>query len=484
MFLGGHKLIEMKQSLKHILFLSALLIISVSCDYENKEENMRVEMTSFYSQGITQSDSGEYAASIISFFNAEKLAKELDDKLFLGEIYRSVSDIYSKVYNSVEAQNYSRMSYDCFVGSEKTDYINRGLEHLANAYFNNKDYSNSIALSGQLAEIASVKSDTLLQHRATRLLANSYIQSNKYNEAKTTLLHLMDIVDTPTPEDYSNLSLSYFKLGQLDSANIYRKHIADDDKLYLVINLPGKGFTRTEVIEREDTPFIQDSLRGQIVNQYLAQTVANYHIYEDYKAETELRHERNSKIVIILIAVILILSLSGFYYLHTKAYRKEMEMKMLEAENIRNILNVSENDCGMLKESVNQLFEEKFKYIDELCNTYYIYQGSTSEKAKIYSNVINSISNLREDKKTIVELERFVDKYKSGLMSEFRSAYPEMKPEDYQLFLYVVVKFSSRAISILIGESLPVVYNRKSRLKREIMQSSYENKEHFLKEFA
>ena len=238
MFLGGHKLIEMKQSLKHILFLSALLIITVSCDYENKEENMRVEMTSFYSQGMTQSDSGEYAASIISFFNAEKLAKELDDKLFLGEIYRSVSDIYSKVYNSVEAQNYSRMSYDCFVGSEKTDYINRGLEHLANAYFNNKDYSNSIALSGQLAEIASVKSDTHLQRRATRLLANSYIQSNKYNEAKTTLLHLMDIDDTPTPEDYSNLSLSYFKLGQLDSANIYRKHIADDDKLYLVINLP------------------------------------------------------------------------------------------------------------------------------------------------------------------------------------------------------------------------------------------------------
>ena len=122
MFLGGHKLIEMKQSLKHILFLSALLIISVSCDYENKEENMRVEMTSFYSQGMTQSDSGEYAASIISFFNAEKLAKELDDKLFLGEIYRSVSDIYSKVYNSVEAQNYSRMSYDCLVGSENRLY--------------------------------------------------------------------------------------------------------------------------------------------------------------------------------------------------------------------------------------------------------------------------------------------------------------------------------------------------------------------------
>lgn len=46
MFLGGHKLIEMKQSLKHILFLSALLIISVSCDYENKEVPMKTRSTS------------------------------------------------------------------------------------------------------------------------------------------------------------------------------------------------------------------------------------------------------------------------------------------------------------------------------------------------------------------------------------------------------------------------------------------------------
>lgn len=69
-------------------------------------------------------------------------------------------------------------------------------------------------------------------------------------------------------------------------------------------------------------------------------------------------------------------------------------------------------------------------------------------------------------------------------MADFRAEYPRLKEEDYLLFLYIVVDFSARAISILIGESLPVVYNRKSSLKRKIQQGSSPMKERFLAEFA
>lgn len=69
-------------------------------------------------------------------------------------------------------------------------------------------------------------------------------------------------------------------------------------------------------------------------------------------------------------------------------------------------------------------------------------------------------------------------------MADFRTEYPILKDEDYLLFLYIVVDFSARAISILIGESLPVVYNRKSSLKRKIQQGDSNMKERFLLEFA
>ena len=136
-----------------------------------------------------------------------------------------------------------------------------------------------------------------------------------------------------------------------------------------------------------------------------------------------------------------------------------------------------------MQQSVNQLFEQKFNSIDELCNTYYVYQGSNNERTKIYNNVIDIISNLSKDKKTIQELETYVNTYKNNLMADFRKELPSLKPDDYLLYLYVVVNFSSRAISILIGESLPVVYNRKSSLKRKIQQSNSPQKERFVSEF-
>lgn len=289
-----------------------------------------------------------------------------------------------------------------------------------------------------------------------------------------------------TTQDYRNLCLAYIKTGELDSANVYRRFAQTDGhkSLWVVIKDPVTGTPVANIFDLEEPMASADTVIQKIINQNLAQTVANYHAYEQNMQEAELKSERMSKVVIIIIASVLLIFLCIWYRMHLKAHRRETEMKMLEAENIRYILKVTKEDASAMQQSVNQLFEQKFKSIDELCNTYYVYQGSQHERAKIYNNVISIISNLSKDRKTISELETFVNTYKNNLMSDFRREFPALKDEDYLLFLYIVVDFSSRAISILIGESLPVVYNRKSSLKRKIQQSVSPMKERFLAEFA
>lgn len=46
-----------------------------------------------------------------------------------------------------------------------------------------------------------------------------------------------------------------------------------------------------------------------------------------------------------------------------------------------------------------------------------------------------------------------------------------MKPEEYRLMVYLACRLSNRSIALLIGESLDVVYKRKSRLKSKISSS-------------
>lgn len=443
-------------------------------------------MLMYYTQGRIQCKNEDYPASLISFFKAEKIAKELNNTYILGLIYHSVSEIYEKVYNHIEQQNYAQLAYDNFLLSGRTDNILNGLETLAEAHYNNNDYDRCAILSQQLIEKATENDDETIKNRGLRLLSRSYIKALKYEEAKDVLLRLKGQAIDLTPQDYRNLCLSYIRTGELDSANVYRRFAQTEEhkSLWVVIKDPETGKPVANIFDLEEPIISIDTTTRKIINQNLAQTVANFHAYEQTLQETKLKNERMSKFVIIAIAISLILFLSIWSHLHLKAHHKEMEMKMLEAENIRHILKVTKENASAMQQSVNQLFEQKFKSIDELCNTYYVYQGSQNERTKIYNNVIGLISNLSKDKKTIAELEVFVNTYKNNLMADFRAEYPMLKDEDYLLFLYIVVDFSARAISILIGESLPVVYNRKSSLKRKIQQGESIMKDRFLLEFA
>lgn len=502
--------------IKNILLIFAAITI-VSCNGGRKSETRRVledvegymaerpdsalavlermniqnddygQMLMHYAQGRIQSGNEDYPASIISFFNAEKTAKELNDPYVLGLIYYSVSEIYGNTYNYIEQQNYAQIAFEQFVLSGNEDCILLGLEALAESHYNNKDYDRCATLSHQLLE--KTHDNTSLQTKANglRLLGKSYIRTGKYEDAKGFLLELVELPDIElTPQDYRNLCLAFIKTGDFDSANAYRKYAQTDEQksMWVVIKDPATGKPFANIFDLEEPVISADSTTQKIINQNLAYTVANYHAYEQTLKEAELRSERMSKILIILIASVLFIFLGIWYHMHIKAHRREMEMKMLEAENIRHILNVTKEDASAMQQSVNQLFEQKFKSIDELCNTYYVYHGSQNERTKIYNNVISIISNLSKDKKTISELETFVNTYKNNLMADFRSEFPTFKDEDYLLFLYIVVDFSSRAVSILIGESLPVVYNRKSSLKRKIQQSDSIIKDRFLAEFA
>lgn len=460
---------------------SALTVLQ-GIDIEDDEYG---QMLMNYVQGCLQQEEEDYPASIISMFNAEKIAKKFGASDILGLIYYSLSNTYRSLYNPIEQQNYAQLAYDNFVLSGDTYHICLGMDALAEANYYNRNYDKSASLALQMVTSAEDGSDPQMMIRGLRLLSSSYIKMQKYDEAKTTLHQLKSVADSLTNQDYRNLCLAYIKLGDLDSANVYRKfaQTGGQKSLWVVVKDPQTGKPVANIFDLEDKAIAIDTLSQKIVNQNIAQTIANYHAYEQNLQEAELRSEKMSKIVILTVALLLLVFSFLWYRLHLKAHRKEMEIKMMEAENIRHILKVTDERATAMQQSVNQLFEQKFNSIDELCNTYYVYQGSNNERTKIYNNVIDIISNLSKDKKTIQELETYVNTYKNNLMADFRKELPSLKPDDYLLYLYVVVNFSSRAISILIGESLPVVYNRKSSLKRKIQQSNSPQKERFVSEF-
>lgn len=327
------------------------------------EKNDYGQMLLHYARGRIQYENEDYPASIISFFNAEKIAKEYNNNFILGLIYHSVSCIYGNAYNYIEQQNYAQMAYDHFILSGNDYYILLGLEILAEALYNNKDYDRCVALSQQLIEKATENKNEPITNRGQRLLSRSYIKVAKYEEAKDVLLRLKTQTSNLTSQDYRNLCLAYIKIGELDSANVYRRFAQTENhkSLWVVIKNPKTGDPIANIYDLEKPITSVDSTTHKIINLNLAQTVANHHAYKQSLQEAELKSERMSKFVIVAIAILLILFISIWYHLHLKAHRKEIEIKMLEAENIRNILKVTKEDASAMQQSVNQLFEQNSK---------------------------------------------------------------------------------------------------------------------------
>ena len=100
---------------KNYIDLANDSLINIAVEYYNgKRKYKRYDMLSHYYKARVQYNGGAYMKSIISATEAERIAKEIEDHFYLGLIYRSMSDIYNRAYNSVERFRYIKLAYECF----------------------------------------------------------------------------------------------------------------------------------------------------------------------------------------------------------------------------------------------------------------------------------------------------------------------------------------------------------------------------------
>ena len=136
---------------------------------------------------------------------------------------------------------------------------------------------------------------------------------------------------------------------------------------------------------------------------------------------------------------------------------------MAEASGLRCQIDDSRSDVGRLELKLHGLLENRFALIDSLCQTYYETQGSKTERKAIVDKVKREIESVRTD--SISDMEQAVNDCRDNILIKVKECFPDIKTEDYQLLVYLACGLSTRTISLLLGESVPVIYKRKSRLK-------------------
>lgn len=194
-------------------------------------------------------------------------------------------------------------------------------------------------------------------------------------------------------------------------------------------------------------------------------------LYLQKEKEYMLYKERMRKEQILWIALAVLLGCCGIIIWQRKSLkikRMQSDMLMSEASCLKDEISRQQDVCNRLEHKLEDSIRGRFNTLDDLCCTYYESSGTKAQQKAIVEKVRQQIDSIRNDNELFLEMEKAVNDCRNDMLVKFREALPELKPEEYRLMVYLASNLSSRTIALLIGESMDVVYKRKSRLKKRI----------------
>ena len=199
-------------------------------------------------------------------------------------------------------------------------------------------------------------------------------------------------------------------------------------------------------------------------------------LYLQKEKEFFLYKERIKREQLVFVGIILLLIGSGvivWMRQRLKLQTLRNDALMAEASSFKNQIEASKGDVNRLESKLHSILENRFGFVDSLCQTYYETHGTKTERKAIVDKVKNEIESIRTE--SFYQMEQTVNDCRDNIILKVRNIYPDLKPTDYQLLVYLACGFSSRSISLLLGETVEIVYKRKSRLKSRLKEKMERN---------
>ena len=207
-------------------------------------------------------------------------------------------------------------------------------------------------------------------------------------------------------------------------------------------------------------------------------------LYLQKEKEFMLYKERAIREHIVYIGLIVLIIAAGIIVWmrqRLKIKSAQNDALMAEASMLNKSILSKTDDVSRLQATLHGLLENRFELIDSLCQTYYESQGTKTERKAIADKVKSEIEAVRTE--SFSDMEKAVNDCRDNILSFIKTTLPDIRPEDYQLTVYLASNLSTRTISLLLGESADVIYKRKSRLKKSLLEAGMAKNADFAKIF-
>lgn len=460
-------------------------LIRSSSEYFLRRNEPKDAAMSLFLTGTIQRNAGKFGESAVSYRQALNLATKHHLYEIEGLSAKGLYMLYVKLFDGVNQIKYANESYQAFLKGGYGEWAKYAKLDIAIAYNNSGKYSRAVLEAMRVVQSCEKDGDTLLMAEAKRLIGLSQFALGKNKESIYSYYEANNLDNTVlTIDDKSNIMIAVSELNRDSIPLEINKMIAElknEGDLYTPFEVYAKkgdyekAYKKLELYKIEQDSVLSSLLRSNVSNALQS--------YEQNQQKLHKEKMKDERLLWGLVVIIVFITSALIIYVlrkHLQDIERRQEIIISNAECVRaDLLRQIETNTH-ISESIKELFGQKYSVVNELCSAYYESKAAKNEKKRIVTEVELLVQDFSDNSNRLSELMEYADKYTNGLFSKFKKDFPKCKDEEYRLFLFLMMGFSARSISLFLGEKIEVIYNRKSRLKAKIKNSDISRKMDYL----
>ena len=459
-------------------------LANVAVNYYQKHGKKKYLARSLYYKALAHYYAKDYEVAIVDATRAENIARE-SDSLYLGFTKVLQADIYISNHNEVEELTCLEEAAMIYNNIGAAYYENVATFRLAQSCINNNFYDRAHELLTRLVSDSTVIKKIRLKAIRENAFLMTVSPEPDYESAVSgyEYVYSKDKSYLVNPHCWA-FKYSLTQLGKIDRAkqlekelNFYLSQDVASYWQYRIARISGDKESALKSLEQYLT------LDNEEVKKVLKQSisVSQRDFFNSQSQLYEHKVKINRLIIVsIIISSILILVITALLilrYIHSQ--RQERESYLQYAEEITRQLREYKNNHSLRKKYI-ATYKSRYETIGALYDQYVHANGRVDAEKIIYRKVVSLIDELRLEIERSSELERMLNEDLDGIMDKLHAELPRLKKKDYLLFGFISLGFDATVISHFMDTTVNTVYIRKSRLKKQIEESSAEHKSQFL----
>lgn len=468
-------------------------LILMSAEYFIKINNPTEASKALFLAGMIQYNARNLDLAAVSFSKGFDLATINNIYFWAGQCASGLFYIYCDLFDGSSQLYYANRSFEAFAKGEYEDWKDYSQLNIAKALNNNGQSQEAKNLSLQLQAKSKVTSDSLLYGESSALLGLILYQTGNYEGALRNYEYAINI-------NPKYLNDNDIKIISIAISKIEPSLIPKGIKEFIDTNIPQKQYIPAFSVLAEQKKYeeaYQELIKYQIEEDSVINLISYNNVsksinqYKDMDAKIKAeRHARHLTFYFGLGSLLLSICVIALLLVRIKLNKKKMQITklMIDMEIIRKDLEMhlqKENEQQLhLPSDKNskpfiQVIKEKYSEANAICDYYYQSSGCKTTNKKINKEAEELIRELTEIE-SLKNITRYVDSISNNIYSSFCREMYNISEDYRRLFLYILLGFGARSISVLFNQRPSAIYNKKSRLKSYINKSDASRKDEYL----